>query len=46
MGSITAPQKGSNYDEIFMQRSLQFAESLKVPIYLLLQKNWIFIDDL
>lgn len=29
MGSITAPQKGSNYDEIFMQRSLQFAESLK-----------------
>ncbi|KAG6399182.1 hypothetical protein SASPL_140658 [Salvia splendens] len=29
MGSISTPQKASNYDEIFMQRSLQFAESLK-----------------
>ncbi|KAH6790693.1 hypothetical protein C2S51_005699 [Perilla frutescens var. frutescens] len=29
MGSITTPQKASNYDEIFMQHSLQFAESLK-----------------
>ena len=34
MGSISTPHKVSNYDEIFMQRSLQFAESLKVfPIY-------------
>ncbi|XP_042011099.1 protein ABIL2-like isoform X1 [Salvia splendens] len=29
MDSISAPQKASNYDEIFMQSSLQFAESLK-----------------
>lgn len=29
MGSITTPLKASNYDEIFMQHSLQFAESLK-----------------
>ncbi|KAL1568866.1 protein ABIL2-like [Salvia divinorum] len=29
MGSISTPHKASNYDEIFMQRSLQFAESLK-----------------
>ncbi|KAL1556371.1 protein ABIL2-like [Salvia divinorum] len=29
MDSISSPQKASNYDEIFMQSSLQFAESLK-----------------